>query len=282
MPHQQLKSQPMKLILLWKTVVPVILILSANILFGQKATLTGIVKSSAEMLQLATVSIADQSTLTDRHGKFSIPVNPGKYAIIITHVAYKKIEASITVVATKENSVEFNIISNDLLDEVTIMGSKTGIERSNLNTAVPIDVLSSARLSQTGQPSVIQMLCYSLPSLNTDRQKVYEPITYRGMDPHHLLILLNNMRCHNSAWLSYGVPESDLGRGSTSNDLNTIPFIAIEKVEILRDGASAQYGSDAIAAVLNVRLKESTGKTMIHVNNVREARNAESRSVIRL
>ncbi|HEY0679521.1 MAG TPA: TonB-dependent receptor, partial [Chitinophagaceae bacterium] len=157
----------------------------------------------------------------------------------------------------------------DLLDEVTIMGSKTGTMRSNLNTAVPIDVISSARLSQTGQPGFIQMLFYSFPSLNTDRQKMYEPVTYRGMDPHHLLILLNNTRYHTSAWLNNGVPKSDLGRGSTSNDLGTIPFIAIEKVEILRDGASAQYGSDAISAVLNVRLRESSGKTMIHANTGR-------------
>jgi iron complex outermembrane receptor protein len=86
------------------------------------------------------------------------------------------------------------------------------------------------------------------------------------MAPHHLLILLNNTRYHNSAWLNNGVPKSDLGRGSTSNDLGSLPFIAIENAEILRDGASAQYGSDAIAAVLNIRLKESTGKTIIMAN----------------
>jgi iron complex outermembrane receptor protein len=243
------------------------LMLFANYaLFAQTNTLTGTVRSGFETLQSATISIANQTIITDNKGQFSFHLNPGIYIIVITHVGYKKIETSITIIAGKKNSFEFNMIPNDLLDEVTIMGSKTGTERSQLNTAVPVDVLSSTRLAQTNQPSVIQMLFYSLPSLNTDRQKVFEPVTYRGMDPHHLLILLNNTRYHNSAWLNNGVPKSDLGRGSTSNDLSTIPFIAIEKIEILRDGASAQYGSDAIAAVLNVRLKESTGKMIVHAN----------------
>lgn len=257
----------MRMKLSYKIAFAIILILFANnALFAQTIPLTGTVRSGSETLQSATVSIANQTNITNHKGQFSFALNPGTYVIVITHVGYKKIETSITIVAAKNNSVEFNMIPNDLLDEVTIMGSRTGTERSNLNTAVPIDVISSAKLAQTNQPSVIQMLFYSLPSLNTDRQKVYEPATYRGMDPHHLLILLNNTRYHNSAWLNNGTPKSDLGRGSTSNDIGTIPFIAIEKVEILRDGASAQYGSDAIAAVLNVRLKESTGKTMVHVN----------------
>ncbi len=255
----------MKLTLLYRTVVSVILVLFANILFAQKITLTGIVKSGAETLPLATVSIADQSKFTDRYGKFSISIDPGTYVIIVTHAGYKKIETSITIAAGKENSVEFNMIPNDLLDEVTIMGSKTGTERSNLYTAVPVDVISSSRLMQTGQPILIQMLNYTLPSFNAERQKYDEPVTYRGMDPNHLLILLNNNRYHNSAWINTGNPKADLGRG-VINDLGSIPTIAIDKVEVLRDGASAQYGSDAIAGVLNVRLKESTGKLLVNAS----------------
>lgn len=237
-----------------------------NTLFAQAGLLTGTVRSGFETLQSATVSIADHTIVTDHNGQFSFSINPGKYLIVITHAGYKKIETSVTIVAGKENKIDFNMIPSGLLDEVTIMGSKTGTERSNLNTAVPVDVISSANLAQTNQPSIIQMLFYALPSLNAERQKLFEPVTYRGMDPHHLLILLNNTRYHNSAWKNTGVPKSDLGRGSTSNDLSSIPFAAIEKIEILRDGASAQYGSDAIAAVLNVRLKESTGKTIVHAN----------------
>ena len=107
------------------------------------------------------------------------------------------------------------------------------------------------------------MLNYLVPSLNAGRQELNEPVTLRGLDPDHVLILINETRYHNSAYLNNGTPKSSLGRGSVSNDLNSIPFSAIEKVEILRDGASAQYGSDAIAGVINIRLKESTGRTSI-------------------
>ena len=245
----------------------IILILFADKnLFGQSSTLTGTVRSGFETLQSATVSIAGQTIITNHNGQFSLSLNPGTYLIVITHVGYKKIETSITNIVGKKNSVEFNMIPNDLLDVVTIMGSRTGTERSNLNTAVPVDVISSSRLMQTGQPILIQMLNYSLPSFNAERQKYDEPVTYRGMDPDHLLILLNNTRYHNSAWINNGTPKSNLGRGSVINDINSIPSIAIDKVEVLRDGASAQYGSDAIAGVLNFRLKESTGRLLLNAN----------------
>ena len=245
----------------------IILILFANnILFAQTSTLTGTVRNGSETLQSATVSIANQTIITDHKGQFSVSLNPGTYVIIITHAGYKKIETSIIIVADKKKRVDFNMIPNDLLDEVTIMGSKTGTERSNLTTAVPVDVISSSRLMQTGQPILIQMLNYSLPSFNAERQRYDEPVTYRGMDPNHLLILLNNTRYHNSAWINNGSPKANLGRGSVINDLNSVPSIAIDKVEVLRDGASAQYGSDAIAGVLNVRLKESTGKLLVNAN----------------
>ena len=110
------------------------------------------------------------------------------------------------------------------------------------------------------------MLNFLVPSFNANRQVLFEPVTLRGLDPDHLLILINGTRYHNTAWLNNGVPKSNLGRGSVGNDLNSIPFSAIEKIEILRDGASAQYGSDAIAGVINIRLKESTGKTSIQLH----------------
>jgi iron complex outermembrane receptor protein len=173
----------------------IILILFANkTLFAQTSTLTGRVKSSYETLPSATVSIANQTKVTDKNGQFSFSIAPGSYIIVVTHAGYKKIETSITIVAGEKNNIEFNMIPNDMLDEVTTLGSKTGTERSNLNTAVPVDVISSTRLAQTGQPNLIQMLSYSLPSLTAERQKLLEPVAYRGTDPHHLLILLNNIR----------------------------------------------------------------------------------------
>jgi iron complex outermembrane receptor protein len=149
-----------------------------NSLFGQATALTGTVRSEFETLPSATVSIAGQTIITDNKGQFSMILNPGTYILVITHTGYKKIETSITIVAGKEYNVEYNMNLNDLLDEITKMGSKTGTARSNLNTTVPIDVISSARLLQTGQPNFIQMLSYTLPSLYAERQKIYEPVTH--------------------------------------------------------------------------------------------------------
>jgi iron complex outermembrane receptor protein len=244
----------------------ILLLFAKNNLFAQTSRLTGTIRSEFGPLESANVSIAGQTAVTNRNGLFFFSLGPGTYAIVITHVGYKKIETSITIVPGKENIKDFNMIPNDLLDEITIMGSRVGKERSNLFTAVPVDVISSSRLMQTGQPILIQMLNYSLPSFNAERQSYDEPVTYRGMDPNHLLITLNNTRYHNSAWLNTGTPKANLGRGSAINDLGTIPTIAVDKVEVLRDGATPQYGSDAIAGVLNIRLKESTGKLLINAS----------------
>ena len=148
-----------------------------------------------------------------------------------------------------------------------VLGSRSPIQRSNLNAAVPVDAISSKSLLQTGQPGLIQMLSFTVPSLNTSRQNVWEPITLRGLYPDHVLILMNSIRYHPSAWLNPPVaPLGILAKGSVANDLNSIPFSAIEKIEILRDGATAQYGSDAIAGVMNIELKKSTNKTFINLH----------------
>src|SRR3954464_14447882 len=110
------------------------------------------------------------------------------------------------------------------------------------------------------------MLNFVAPSFNASRQLLNEPATLRGLDPDHVLILLNGIRYHNTSWLNNGVLKGQLGRGSVGNDLNSIPFSAIEKIEVLRDGASAQYGSDAIAGVIDIQLKKSTGKTSIQLH----------------
>lgn len=88
-----------------------------------------------------------------------------------------------------------------------------------------------------------------------------EPVTLRGLNPDQVLILVNGTRRHNSASITSAGLRGVLGNGTVPNDLNAIPFSAVEKIEILRDGAAAQYGSDAIAGVTNIQLKKSTGKT---------------------
>jgi iron complex outermembrane receptor protein len=243
-----------------------IIVFANTISYSQNGIIKGKVKYGTEALQSATVSLGNQTTYTDHKGEFSFSIKPGSYTIIVTHASYHKIEQAVRVEAGSTKNIDFDMIPNEQLGEVTVFGSRSLVHRSNLNTAVPVDVFSSAQLAQTGQTNLMQMLNFTAPSLNASMQIMTEPVTLRGLDPDHTLILLNGTRYHNIAYMNPGLPRGQLGRGSVGNDLNTIPFSAIEKVEILRDGASAQYGSDAIAGVVDTRLKESTGKTSVSLH----------------
>ncbi len=146
------------------------------------------------------------------------------------------------------------------LDDVVIVGTRTA-PRSNTTTALPIDVLSAKDLTSTGQNTFDKALQYKIPSFNTvqtpvnDATSLLDPYEIRNMGPSRTLILINGKR-KNMSSLVY--TQTSPGRGETGADISAIPTDAIERVEILRDGASAQYGSDAIAGVMNIILKKNT------------------------
>ena len=142
--------------------------------------------------------------------------------------------------------------------EVIVVTGTRVAARSALDTAAPVDVVSSAQLAQQGSTELNQQLSVALPSFNfprpaiTDGTDSVRPATLRGLAPDQTLVLVNGKRRHTAALVNI---NGSIGRGSSAVDLNTIPSGAIESVEVLRDGASAQYGSDAIAGVINLRLK---------------------------
>jgi iron complex outermembrane receptor protein len=232
---------------------------------AQNAKINGKVKDEHTVLQSATILIAGKEILTNDEGEFSVTVNPGTYTILITHVGYKQFDQVVILDAGETRSFEFILVRAESMGAVVVLGSRSMIQRSNLSSAVPVDKLSSTDLQNTGQQSLIQMLNFSVPSFNSSRQNLFEPVTLRGLSPDHLLIMINGTRYHNTAYINTGSVNGTLGRGSVTNTLNSIPFSAIEKIEILRDGASAQYGSDAIAGVMNVELKKTIGKTSINL-----------------
>jgi iron complex outermembrane recepter protein len=229
-----------------------------NNVYSQDAIITGRIKYGNEPLQGATIFIGNKSIITDQDGKFTLPVKAGAYTIIITHVGYKKIEQTIIAQAGSTENVEFDMMPGELLDGVTIH-SRSKIQRSNLITPVPVDVYSFDKIIETGQISLTQMLNFLAPSFTASREILHEPLTLRGLDPQHVLILINGNRYHSMVWLFSGGLKGQLGKGSVGNDLNSIPFPAIERIEVLRDGAAAQYGSDAIAGVINIKLKTTKG-----------------------
>jgi iron complex outermembrane receptor protein len=144
------------------------------------------------------------------------------------------------------------------LEMIIVTGTRVA-DRSATDTAVPVDVVSAEALTNVGVSELNQALSTALPSFNfprpglNDGTDTIRPATLRGLAPDQTLVLLNSKRRHVSSLVNV---NGSIGRGSAATDLNTIPAAAVQSIEVLRDGASAQYGSDAIAGVLNVRLKE--------------------------
>ena len=145
------------------------------------------------------------------------------------------------------------------LDQVVVTGTRTP-GRSRLETVSPVDVISEEMLTQQGSTELAQGLSNLAPSISfarpsiTDGTDTVRPATLRGLAPDQTLVLVNSTRRHASALVNV---NGSIGRGSAAVDLNAIPSAAIDRVEVLREGASAQYGSDAIAGVINLRLREA-------------------------
>ncbi|WP_396593657.1 TonB-dependent receptor plug domain-containing protein [Brevundimonas sp. R86498] len=145
------------------------------------------------------------------------------------------------------------------LDEIVVTGARVQ-PRSRLDTLAPVDVISAETLQNRGTTEFAAALAQSVPSLTFQRPAVTDgtdsirPATLRGLQPDQTLVLVNSTRRHASALVNV---NGSIGRGSAAVDLNTIPTAALGQVEVLRDGASAHYGSDAIAGVINLRLKEA-------------------------
>lgn len=143
--------------------------------------------------------------------------------------------------------------------EIVVTGTRTA-GRSRLDTASPVDVLSNAALTHQASTELGAALATVAPSIDFPRPSAVDgtdairPATLRGLSPDQTLVLINGVRAHTSALLNI---NSSVGRGAAAVDLNTIPGVALDTIEVLRDGASAQYGSDAIAGVINLRLRQA-------------------------
>lgn len=192
---------------------------------------------------------------TDDNGEFSITVKSLPTSFVVSSMGFK----TKTVKVTKATYVTIAVSEDNALDEVVITGSRTPA-RSNTKSPLPIDVVSAADLVATGQPTFDKALQFKIPSFNTvqtpvnDATSLLDPYEIRNMGPSRTLILINGKRKNLSALL---YTQTSPGRGETGSDISGIPIDAIKDIEVLRDGASAQYGSDAIAGVINIILKDS-------------------------
>jgi iron complex outermembrane receptor protein len=233
-------------------------LLNVTFLFAQKE-ISGAVKDNAGA-GLPGVNIIEKGTnngvSTDMDGAYKIKVKEGAI-LVFSYVGFNKVEkaatsSTIDVILAEEGG--------QALDEIVVTGTRTA-PRTNTTSALPIDVLSSKDMMSTGQATFDKALQYRIPSFNTvntpvnDATSLLDPYEIRNMGPSRTLILINGKRKNLSALVYV---QTSPGRGETGADISAIPTDAIERVEILRDGASAQYGSDAIAGVMNIILKKNT------------------------
>jgi iron complex outermembrane recepter protein len=226
--------------------------------FAQGKTITGkITGEKNEPVAGATVTVkkTNKAVTTDNDGVFSITAMPGD-VLVITSVGFAAYEQ--TVSDQTNYSIQLKLSASDI-GAVTVIGSR-GKPRTDVNRPVPVDVISSKELENTGQTDLGQMAQFTSPSFNSAKNGINgvanfaDPATLRGMSPDQSLVLVNGKRRHQFSAINNNVTT---GKGTVVTDLNSIPALAIERMEILRDGAAAQYGSDAIAGIMNLALKKN-------------------------
>lgn len=238
----------------------VLLSLVATQVMAQTRLVTGIVTDQADQSPLAGVNIVAKGTgtgtTTGADGRFRLEVPESVTTLVFSFVGFATLEAPIP--ASNDVSVSLEASSGQLEEVVVAVGSR-GSQRTITDTPLPIDILSNKDISSTGQFTFDKALQYRVPAFNTvqtpvnDATSLLDPYELRNMGPSRTLILINGKRKNASALIYV---QTSPGRGEGGADISAIPTDAVKRVEILRDGASAQYGSDAIAGVMNIILKD--------------------------
>ena len=232
---------------------------------AQEIKVSGVVTDGSGPLAGASVLVkgTQNGTSADFDGKFTINAKKGD-VLVVSFIGYET--QSITVTG---NTVNVSLkASGETLQDVVIIGSRSP-GRTVTESAVPIDVINMKAIASQGpQVNLNQILNMVAPSFTSNTMTVadgtdhIDPAQLRGLGPDQVLVLVNGKRRHTSSLVNInGSP----GRGAVGTDLNALPAFALEKIEILRDGASAQYGSDAIAGVINLNVKKDTKKLDIAV-----------------
>ena len=208
----------------------------------------------------ATVQLVGTAfgTITKSDGTYSISLRPGAYTLRIRQIGFSSNTQAITIVAgqTLTRDVRLERTATNL-EAVAVVGTRAE-ERTVTKSPVPVDVFTAVDLKATGRTETAQMIQALAPSVNFPRSAIADgtdavrPATLRGLGADQVLVLINGKRRHTTALINV---NGTVGRGQSAVDLNAIPASMIDRVEILRDGAAAQYGSDAIAGVINIVLK---------------------------
>ncbi|MCP5064423.1 MAG: TonB-dependent receptor [Ignavibacteriae bacterium] len=243
----------------------IVLIVSIN--YAQKQTITGKVTSFETGEALVGVNILVKNTATgtatDVNGNFTLVLKKLPKSLVFSSIGYQK-----QTVGIKDNNFLNIQLREDVYssDDVVVVGSRFN-PRTSITSPVPIDNIKLKDLYSTSQTSLDKMLHYTVPSFNSTQQTIsdatahFDPADLRSLGPSRTLVLINGKRKNHSSLVYI---NDTPGKGDVGVDMKSIPVSAIKGVEILRDGASAQYGSDAIAGVMNIILNDETEKTSIN------------------
>ncbi|WP_108808866.1 TonB-dependent receptor [Aquimarina spinulae] len=199
-----------------------------------------------------------KGTTTDNQGNYSIAIDAN--AILV--YSYIGFETQEIEVGTQEK-IDITLLEGEALSTIIVVGSRSP-KRTATDTPVAIDIIDMQDvITKSGKIEINELLQYAAPSFNANKQSGsdgadhIDPATLRGLGPDQTLVLINGKRRHSSSLINvFGTR----GRGNSGTDLNAIPASAIKRIEVLRDGAAAQYGSDAIAGVINIVLKDNVNK----------------------
>jgi len=216
--------------------------------------------TTGEPLQGASVQLAGTQlgAIVRPDGRYRFTAPPGHYLLRARNLGYEMRADSVVVTDGGTTTANFALHQSlASLNQVVVTGTRQP-NRTAVNSPAPVDVFTSAEIKATGATETSQILEMLAPSFNFPRPSVTDgtdhirPATLRGLNSDQVLVLINGKRRHNSALVNI---NGSVGRGAMAVDLNAIPPEAIDHIEILRDGAAAQYGSDAIAGVINIILK---------------------------
>jgi iron complex outermembrane receptor protein len=240
-------------------------LLAAAPLAAQAGTLRGTVSDSAGSA-LANASLTVEGTglraTTDPSGAYELRGVPtGSHTVRVRLIGYQAATARVAVTRDETVRQDFTLARSTVqLAPIDVVVGSRARHTAAEELAVPVDIFPAEQLSQQGSTETSVILQAVSPAINFPRQSVTDagdvvrPFTLRGLSPDHTLVLVNGWRRHQTALVNnftYG-----MGAGSSGVDLNAIPSSALDRIEVLRDGAAAQYGSDAIAGVVNLVLKD--------------------------
>jgi iron complex outermembrane receptor protein len=242
-------------------------LLLGHLVFSQESEISGTVLDNQSQT-IPGVSIAikgtNKGTITNFDGKYAIEASLGQ-TLVFTYVGFSPREILID-----GTLIDVQMKAGTMLGEVVLIGSRSR-SRTVIESAVPVDVLDIKEISTAvPQVNLNQMLNYVAPSFSSNTQTIadgtdhIDPASLRGLGPDQVLVLINGKRRHNSSLINV---NGSFGRGSVGTDLNAIPVVAIQRIEVLRDGAAAQYGSDAIAGVINIILNETVGELNLNITS---------------